>query len=516
MKKRRSLLVAAGLVVYFLLLWLLVAVESAAPPEAGASITSLGQAVWYSIVTMTTVGYGDASPVTGPGRIIGGLFLLMSAGALTAMISFGVSWFTGAGLPSFRIRRAGSRPAYIFNHADSAALALSENILEESPDALCLYCQTNGVPSSGHNHIGVDMSPAQILSLLPKNGSRPTVVFTGEDAEEQLARLGSFPRAEVICQSGRTPQVQQDGLYFFDRNKLCACMYWRHHPLAENERKVLFIGFGRLSQELLVQALLVNILSPVRVTEYHVFGDASEFLLDHPQLGFSVSIGQAASDRDSLIFHNDAWNADEALLLSADRIILCADDENENTDRFSRLRTWFPVSARVHLYCRSLLTEDLPVFGTDREIYTPEAVLRRGLERMAIQLNENYRTACGGNSPRWEELSPFLRRSNMASADHLRTKLRFLLADDSLTAFTPEQLHQAYERFLVLREQQPDLCRRIEHDRWVRFHALFNWRYAPTRNNAQRLHPMMVPFDELSLADQAKDDYAWELIRSLI
>ena len=173
MKKRRSLLVAAGLVVYFLLLWLLVAVESAAPPEAGASITSLGQAVWYSIVTMTTVGYGDASPVTGPGRIIGGLFLLMSAGALTAMISFGVSWFTGAGLPSFRIRRAGSRPAYIFNHADSAALALSENILEESPDALCLYCQTNGVPSSGHNHIGVDMSPAQILSLLPKSSGKP-------------------------------------------------------------------------------------------------------------------------------------------------------------------------------------------------------------------------------------------------------------------------------------------------------------------------------------------------------
>ena len=132
-----------------------------------------------------------------------------------------------------------------------------------------------------------------------------------------------------------------------------------------------------------------------------------------------------------------------------------------------------------------------------------------------MQMNENYRAACGGNAPRWEELSPFLRRSNIASADHLRTKLRFLLDDDSLTEFTPEQLRQAYDRFLALREQQPDLCRRIEHDRWVRFHAMYNWRYAPTRNNAQRLHPLMVPFDDLTLADQAKDDYAWELISSL-
>ena len=112
MKKRRTIWIAAAIAAYFLLLCLLVAVESAAPQEAGATITTLGQAIWYSLVTMTTVGYGDAAPVTGVGRVIGVLFLLLSAGALTAMISFGVSWFTGAGLPRFRIRRAGKRPVY--------------------------------------------------------------------------------------------------------------------------------------------------------------------------------------------------------------------------------------------------------------------------------------------------------------------------------------------------------------------------------------------------------------------
>ena len=44
---------------------------------------------------------------------------------------------------------------------------------------------------------------------------------------------------------------------------------------------------------------------------------------------------------------------------------------------------------------------------------------------------------------------------------------------------------------------------------------MYNWRYAPKRDNSRRFHPLMVPFDDLTLADQAKDDYAWELISSL-
>jgi voltage-gated potassium channel Kch len=34
------------------------------------NITSLGDAFWWSIVTVTTVGYGDVSPVTAEGRPI--------------------------------------------------------------------------------------------------------------------------------------------------------------------------------------------------------------------------------------------------------------------------------------------------------------------------------------------------------------------------------------------------------------------------------------------------------------
>lgn len=60
--------------------------------EPGSKITTFGDAVWWSITTITTVGYGDLSPVTGTGRVIavtlmiGGISLV---GVVTATLA---SW----------------------------------------------------------------------------------------------------------------------------------------------------------------------------------------------------------------------------------------------------------------------------------------------------------------------------------------------------------------------------------------------------------------------------------------
>jgi voltage-gated potassium channel len=38
--------------------------------QPGATINSFGKAIWWSITTVTTVGYGDVYPVTNTGRVI--------------------------------------------------------------------------------------------------------------------------------------------------------------------------------------------------------------------------------------------------------------------------------------------------------------------------------------------------------------------------------------------------------------------------------------------------------------
>lgn len=78
---------------------LLVAVSSLAILEAerdteGATITTYGDALWWSVVTITTVGYGDYTPITTTGRLItlglmiGGMALI---GVITATLA---SWIT--------------------------------------------------------------------------------------------------------------------------------------------------------------------------------------------------------------------------------------------------------------------------------------------------------------------------------------------------------------------------------------------------------------------------------------
>ncbi|MDZ7762059.1 MAG: potassium channel family protein [Desulfovermiculus sp.] len=53
---------------YFLVIALSSLTVSLVEPE-GTALTDFWEAVWWSIVTSTTVGYGDVSPVSGAGKI---------------------------------------------------------------------------------------------------------------------------------------------------------------------------------------------------------------------------------------------------------------------------------------------------------------------------------------------------------------------------------------------------------------------------------------------------------------
>ncbi|MEL7349461.1 MAG: potassium channel family protein, partial [Pseudomonadota bacterium] len=51
--------------------------EHRAQPEDFGSIP---QSLWWALVTLTTVGYGDAVPVTGGGRVFAGLVIIVGLG----------------------------------------------------------------------------------------------------------------------------------------------------------------------------------------------------------------------------------------------------------------------------------------------------------------------------------------------------------------------------------------------------------------------------------------------------
>ncbi|WP_258934430.1 potassium channel family protein [Nesterenkonia pannonica] len=69
------------------------AILDAEQNDPGANITSYGDALWWSVVTITTVGYGDYYPVTGFGRAIAVGLMLCGLGLLGTVTATLATWF---------------------------------------------------------------------------------------------------------------------------------------------------------------------------------------------------------------------------------------------------------------------------------------------------------------------------------------------------------------------------------------------------------------------------------------
>jgi len=63
--------------------------------NAGGPIRSLQDAMWWGVVTITTVGYGDMYPVTGLGRIVGTFLMVTGVGLFSLSAARIAAFFIG-------------------------------------------------------------------------------------------------------------------------------------------------------------------------------------------------------------------------------------------------------------------------------------------------------------------------------------------------------------------------------------------------------------------------------------
>ncbi|MFC7587661.1 potassium channel family protein [Nonomuraea antimicrobica] len=57
------------------------------------NITTIGDALWWSLTTMTTVGYGDRFPITSEGRLVAAGLMLAGIALLGVVTAAIASWF---------------------------------------------------------------------------------------------------------------------------------------------------------------------------------------------------------------------------------------------------------------------------------------------------------------------------------------------------------------------------------------------------------------------------------------
>jgi hypothetical protein len=119
-------------------------------------------------------------------------------------------------------------------------------------------------------------------------------------------------------------------------------------------------------------------------------------------------------------------------------------------------------------------------------------------DRRARLLHEDYcaKNPSSSSNEKWEDLPETLRDANRGPSDHFEVKLRAIGL-----ALAPKNRQEAAE----ISEDEMTLMARMEHARWWADRSLNGWTYGPDRDNGQKIHPNMVPYEELSEADQKKD-----------
>ena len=91
------------------------------------------------------------------------------------------------------------------------------------------------------------------------------------------------------------------------------------------------------------------------------------------------------------------------------------------------------------------------------------------------------------------------RKSNREQANFIWTKLSLVGCE-----IGPITDWDAPTGFRFTQEETEHLSR-LEHDRWMKEMMDEGWRYGEQRDDAKKLHPSLVPFDELSESEKEKD-----------
>ncbi len=179
--------------------------EREAQPEVFGSIP---QAMWWGIVTLTTVGYGDVTPITPLGKVFGALVTLFGIGIFalpTAILAAGFA--RELGKQDFVVTVARVAKVPVFHGLDPVILAEIAalltpmqvpnryTVLRRGEEGSALYFIIQGQVEVGLPHGAVDLGPGEFfgeMSLLSGLDRRNATITTLSDCQFLVLEAPDF------------------------------------------------------------------------------------------------------------------------------------------------------------------------------------------------------------------------------------------------------------------------------------------------------------------------------------
>lgn len=270
--------------------------------------------------------------------------------------------------------------------------------------------------------------------------------------------------------------IEDTNVSIFSSSENSARQLWLDNFPVKSE-KIAIIDFSNVGESVLKYGLLLNIIDPKQLFEYHIFGESSSFRNNHTEMDKMLP--------DKIIFHDEKVLSIESIP-DFDRIIICG-SEDENISVLSNIIENSPVLPDIYVYSpngdiiSSLFgTDKIHCFGTAEKIATIDMLINEKSHETAKKQHASYVAQNGGVT--WEKLDSFKKYSNISSADYMNVILR---------------LNQNGVPLETLAE--------LEHIRWCRYYYFNNWKYGEVRDDSRRLHNCLMPFDKLSDEEKQKD-----------
>jgi len=122
------------------------------------------------------------------------------------------------------------------------------------------------------------------------------------------------------------------------------------------------------------------------------------------------------------------------------------------------------------------------------------------IETIAKAIHEDYRTYNSGSryDMPWEILPDDIKQSNRDQAQEFVGYVNLFGLNVDFDIKSAKQIKQ------LTNEQIEILANRI-HEIWMKSKKIAGWRYGAMRNDEKRLHPMLIPYNELSIEEKDKD-----------
>lgn len=324
-----------------------------------------------------------------------------------------------------------------------------------------------------------------------------------------------------------------------------------HYSMHNSKRVHLVIaGFGRMGQALLLEALRVchyanyddtlpeeqRIRTQVTVFDREMENLRRQFLTLYPNLTRQVDDIRITYRNDDLRSETirselEQWSGDPQQLLT---VAVCVSDPDQSIQLGLNLPSPVYRSDTRVLIRQEIQTDLGKVIHNDTKRYRHVKVfgmLEQGISKHMLQdelasyIHQEYNekefiktlyTYASTRDPRyttarqrarkeWHKLDENIRWANRYQIDAYLVYLRTLGYEVTRNPAENEQLVSPETFLEQLTGESLLILMRMEKHRWNAERTIEGWQYGPVRCNEHRIHPLIVPFHQLSEKEKLKD-----------